>query len=60
MRPQTAHPMNNLTKALVKKPQSFASGALGRPSPDFPRRIKHQGNAEDIYIFSTKTQNRNQ
>lgn len=36
MRPQAAHPLNNLTKASVKKPLS--------PGKDtFDRRIKHQG-----------------
>lgn len=42
MRPQTARPLNNLTKALVRKPQSFARDAVSRLSPDIPRRIKHQ------------------
>lgn len=42
MRPQTAHPLNNLTKASVKKPQSQET--FGQMSPDFQRRVKHQGN----------------
>ncbi|XP_070690634.1 TRAF-type zinc finger domain-containing protein 1-like isoform X2 [Pempheris klunzingeri] len=43
MRPQTAHPLNNLTKSSVKKPLSPAKDSFGRMSPDFQRRIKHQG-----------------
>lgn len=42
MRPQTAHPLNNLTKASVKKPST--QEAFGQMSPDFQRRVKHQGN----------------
>ncbi|KAF7669622.1 hypothetical protein LDENG_00166700 [Lucifuga dentata] len=42
MRPQTVHPMNNLTTASVKKPLTPANDTVGRRSPDFPRRIKHQ------------------
>lgn len=57
MRPQAARPLNNLTKALVRKPQSFASDALSGPSPDIPRRIKHQGNVRKILIhFQQKTE----
>lgn len=57
MRPQAARPLNNLTKALVRKPQSFASDALSGPSPDIPRRIKHQGNVHKILIhFQQKTE----
>lgn len=50
MRPQAARPLNNLTKALVRKPQNFASDALSRPSPDIPRRIKHQGHLQELFI----------
>ncbi|XP_068594474.1 TRAF-type zinc finger domain-containing protein 1 [Brachionichthys hirsutus] len=42
MRPQTAHPLNNLTKASVKKPLSSPMDAFGLTSPEFPRTIKHQ------------------
>lgn len=48
MRPQTAHPLNNLTKASVKKPLSFANDTFGQISPDIPRRIKHQGNVWNV------------
>ncbi|XP_061674246.1 TRAF-type zinc finger domain-containing protein 1 isoform X1 [Syngnathoides biaculeatus] len=41
MRPQTAFPFNNITKASVKK--TPAKDAFGRISPDFHRRIKQQG-----------------
>lgn len=44
MRPQTAHPLNNLTKASVKKPVSPAKDAFGQMSPDFQMRMKPQGN----------------
>lgn len=47
MRPQTAHLLNNLTKATIKNPQSFANDALSWLSPDIPRRIKHQGNVQE-------------
>ena len=43
MRPQAAHPLNNLTKASVKKPLSPAKDAFGQMSPDFQRRMQHQG-----------------
>lgn len=42
MRPQTSHPLNNLTKASVRKPLSPAKDIFGQISPDFQRRIKHQ------------------
>lgn len=42
MRPQTAHPLNNLTKASVKKTLSPANDTFGQMCPDFQRRIKHQ------------------
>lgn len=54
MRPQTAGPLNNLTKALVRKPQNFARDAPSRPSPDIPRRIKHQGNVQMILMHCWK------
>lgn len=41
MRPQAAHPLNNITKASVKSDPT--KDAFGRMSPDFQRRIKHQG-----------------
>lgn len=43
MRPQTVHPLNNITKSNVKKPLGPAEDTFGRMSPDFHRRIKHQG-----------------
>ncbi|XP_061842254.1 TRAF-type zinc finger domain-containing protein 1 [Nerophis lumbriciformis] len=45
MRPQTAFPLNNITKASIKK--SSAKDAFGRVSPDFQRRIKPQGDISD-------------
>lgn len=42
MRSQTAHSLNNITKAAIKKPLSPAKDAFGQISPDFQRRIKHQ------------------
>lgn len=42
MRPQTSHPLNNLTKASVKKPLGPARDTFGQMSPDIQRRIKHQ------------------
>ncbi|XP_077377539.1 TRAF-type zinc finger domain-containing protein 1 isoform X2 [Festucalex cinctus] len=45
MRPQTAFPLNNITKASVKK--NPAKDAFGRTSPDFHRRLKHQGDYLD-------------
>lgn len=42
MRPQTVHPLNNITKSNVKKPLSPAEDTFGQ-STDFYRRIKHQG-----------------
>ncbi|XP_074527479.1 TRAF-type zinc finger domain-containing protein 1 isoform X1 [Halichoeres trimaculatus] len=41
MRPQAAHPLNNITKASLKKALS-PKDTFGRISPDFQRRIKHQ------------------
>lgn len=48
MRPQTAHPLNNITKASVKS--SPAKDTFGRMSPDFQRRIKHQGDFLDEHL----------
>ncbi|XP_077418368.1 TRAF-type zinc finger domain-containing protein 1 [Vanacampus margaritifer] len=45
MRPQTAFPLNNITKASVQK--NPAKDAFGRTSPDFNRKIKHQGDYLD-------------
>ncbi|XP_075994717.1 TRAF-type zinc finger domain-containing protein 1 isoform X2 [Genypterus blacodes] len=42
MRPQTVHPMNNTTKTSIRKPLVPGKDCVGRTSPDFPRRIKHQ------------------
>ncbi|XP_040898727.1 TRAF-type zinc finger domain-containing protein 1 [Toxotes jaculatrix] len=42
MRPQTAHPLNNIAKPPVRKPLSPAKDTFGQISPDFQRRIKHQ------------------
>ncbi|XP_029998732.1 TRAF-type zinc finger domain-containing protein 1 [Sphaeramia orbicularis] len=47
MRPQTFHPLNNVTKASVKKPLSLAKDIFGQTSPDFQRRIKHQADFLD-------------
>lgn len=49
MRPQTTHPLNNLTKASVKKPLSPA----GRMSPDFQRRVKHQADVVEDFRFDS-------
>uniref|UniRef100_UPI0037E8FD8D TRAF-type zinc finger domain-containing protein 1 isoform X1 n=2 Tax=Semicossyphus pulcher TaxID=241346 RepID=UPI0037E8FD8D len=54
MRPQAAHQLNNLTKASLKKPLSPAKDTFGRMSPDFQRRIKHQGDfLEENFGFDT-------
>ncbi|KAM9858279.1 TRAF-type zinc finger domain-containing protein 1 isoform 1-T2 [Aulostomus maculatus] len=42
MRPPTAFPLNNITKASIKKPLNPANDAFAQMSPDFQRRIKHQ------------------
>ncbi|KAK2837233.1 hypothetical protein Q5P01_014445 [Channa striata] len=47
MRPQTVHPLNNITKSNVKKPLSPAKDTFGQISPDFQRRIKHQADPLD-------------
>lgn len=47
MRPQTAHPLNNITKASVGKPLSPGQDAFGQTSPESQRRIKHQGDFLD-------------
>ncbi|XP_071339094.1 TRAF-type zinc finger domain-containing protein 1 [Trachinotus anak] len=47
MRPQTAHPLNNLTKSSIRKPLGPAKDAFGQISPDFQRRIKHQADFLD-------------
>ncbi|CAN9513195.1 unnamed protein product [Ophioblennius macclurei] len=47
LRPQAAHPMNNFTKTSIKKPLSPGKDAFGQISPEFPRRIKHQGDFLD-------------
>ncbi|XP_078106891.1 TRAF-type zinc finger domain-containing protein 1 isoform X3 [Sander vitreus] len=47
MRPQTAPPLNNLTKASVKKPLSPAQDAIGQLSPDFKRRMNPQADFSD-------------
>ncbi|XP_029960206.1 TRAF-type zinc finger domain-containing protein 1 isoform X2 [Salarias fasciatus] len=52
LRPQAAHPMNNIAKASIKKPLSPAKDAFGGISPEFPRRIKHQADfLEDNFGF---------
>lgn len=43
MRPQNAHPLNNITKASVKKPLSPGKDAFGQMPSDFQRRTTHQG-----------------
>uniref|UniRef100_A0A3Q3XHB5 TRAF-type zinc finger domain-containing protein 1 n=1 Tax=Mola mola TaxID=94237 RepID=A0A3Q3XHB5_MOLML len=48
MRPQTSYPLNNLTKPSIKKPQSLGNDTFGQMSPDFQRRIKHQGNVYNL------------
>ncbi|XP_029296313.1 TRAF-type zinc finger domain-containing protein 1 isoform X2 [Cottoperca gobio] len=47
MRPQTAHPLNNLTKASIKKPLSPAKDAFGQMSPDFQMRMNPQADFSD-------------
>nr|XP_020458220.1 TRAF-type zinc finger domain-containing protein 1 isoform X2 [Monopterus albus] len=46
MRPQTARPLNNITKANIK-PLSPAKDTFGQVSPEVQRRIKHQANVLD-------------
>ncbi|XP_053276337.1 TRAF-type zinc finger domain-containing protein 1 [Pleuronectes platessa] len=48
MRPQTSHPLNNITKASIRKPLSPDKYAFGQTSPD--QREKHQADflAEDF------------
>lgn len=46
MRPQTAFPLNNITKASGKKAPSPMKDAFGRMSPDF-QRTKHQADFVD-------------
>ncbi|XP_077601217.1 TRAF-type zinc finger domain-containing protein 1-like [Stigmatopora nigra] len=60
MRPQTAFPLNNITKASVKK--ISAKDAFGRTSPDFHRRIKHQGEflEEDLGLSRDPSPGHNQ
>lgn len=56
MRPQTAHPLNNLTKTSVKKPVSPGKDAFGRMSPDFQRTVKHQADyADEDFGFDRDT-----
>ncbi|XP_040050537.2 TRAF-type zinc finger domain-containing protein 1 [Gasterosteus aculeatus] len=42
MRPQNAHPLNNLTKASIKKPLSPTKDTFGQMSSDFQRRVNPQ------------------
>ncbi|XP_029366567.1 TRAF-type zinc finger domain-containing protein 1 isoform X2 [Echeneis naucrates] len=56
MRPQTAHPLNNLTKASVRKPVSPGKDCFGQMSPDLQRRIKHQADfLEEDFGFDRHT-----
>ncbi|XP_069577646.1 TRAF-type zinc finger domain-containing protein 1 [Brachyistius frenatus] len=56
MRPQTAHPLNNITKGSVKKPLSAAKDPFGQTSPDFQRTIKNQDNfLEEDFGFDRDT-----
>ncbi|XP_045891155.1 TRAF-type zinc finger domain-containing protein 1 isoform X1 [Micropterus dolomieu] len=56
MRPQTAHPLNNLTRTSVKKPLSPGKETFSRMSPDFQGRVKHQGNLlEEDFGFDRDT-----
>lgn len=55
MRPQTAHPLNNLTKAAVKKTVSSSKDIFGRTSPDFQRRIKHQADFLEDFGYDGDT-----
>ncbi|GLD54008.1 TRAF-type zinc finger domain-containing protein 1 isoform X1 [Lates japonicus] len=55
MRPQTAHPLNNITKASVRKPLSPAKDTFGQTSPDFQRRIKHQADLDEDFGFDRDT-----
>ncbi|KAK9522798.1 hypothetical protein VZT92_019243 [Zoarces viviparus] len=48
MRPQTAHPLNNLTKASVKKPLSPTKDAFGQMTSDFQRRINPQVDFSEV------------
>lgn len=58
MRPQTAHPLNNLTKAAVRKPLSPSEDCFGQMSPDFQRRIKHQGKCVNCFEHGFDKSNR--
>ncbi|XP_047447869.1 TRAF-type zinc finger domain-containing protein 1 isoform X1 [Mugil cephalus] len=42
MRPQNAHPLNNITKTSVKKPLSPGKDAFGQMPSDIQRRTRHQ------------------
>lgn len=56
MRPQSAHPLNNVTKASVKKPLSPGREAFGLPSPEFQRRIRHQADfLDEDFAFDRET-----
>nr|XP_046243439.1 TRAF-type zinc finger domain-containing protein 1 isoform X2 [Scatophagus argus] len=55
MRPQTSHPLNNLTRTSVKKPLSPGKDTFGRMSPNFQRRIKHQADFAADFGFDSDT-----
>lgn len=55
MRPQNAHPLNNLTKSSVKKTQSPANDAFSQMSPDFQMRMNPQGNVYNVFVMRKKS-----
>ncbi|XP_035514033.1 LOW QUALITY PROTEIN: TRAF-type zinc finger domain-containing protein 1 [Morone saxatilis] len=55
MRPQTAHPLNNLTKSSVRKPLSPAKHTFDESSPDFQRRSKQQADFLEDFGFERDT-----
>lgn len=56
MRPQSAHPLNNVSKASVKKPLGPAKEAFGQSSPEFQRRIRHQADfLDEGFAFDRET-----
>ena len=55
MRPQNAHPLNNLTKSSVKKTQSPTNDAFSQMSPDFQMRMNPQGNVYNVFVIMRKS-----
>lgn len=54
MRPQNAHPLNNLTKASIKKPLSPTKDTFGQMSSDFQRRVNPQGIVWNLFWILQK------